>query len=163
MTRKSTWSRQRTSRPLKKPSLARPTCDSLVWRGLRGGGWMRGSDRRSGELFSYVDVERRIRRDHPLRSIRGVVNEALDALSGQFAALYGSTGRPSIPPEMLLRAMLLQAFYSIRSERQLMARLEFDLLFRWFVGLSADEPAWDHSMRGSRWCPATPNDWRRWK
>src|SRR5512132_3797137 len=105
---------------------------------------MRGSDRRSGELFSYVDVERRIRRDHPLRSIRGVVNEALDALSGQFAALYGSTGRPSIPPEMLLRAMLLQAFYSIRSERQLserqlMERLEFDLLFRWFVGLSADE------------------------
>jgi hypothetical protein len=109
------------------------------------GDWMRGSDRRSGELFSYVDVERRIRRDHPLRSIRGVVNEALDALSGEFAALYGSTGRPSIPPEMLLRAMLLQAFYSIRSERQLMERLEFDLLFRWFVGLSADEPAWDHS------------------
>jgi transposase len=111
---------------------------------------MRGSDRRSGELFSYVGVEPRIRRDHPLRSIRGVVNEALDALSGEFAALYGSTGRPSIPPEMLLRAMLLramllQAFYSIRSERQLMERLEFDLLFRWFVGLSADEPAWDHS------------------
>src|SRR5512132_990077 len=108
---------------------------------------MRGSDRRSGELFSYVDVERRIRRDHPLRSIRGVVNEALDALSRQFAALYGSTGRPSIPPEMLLRAMLLQAFYSIRSERQLMERLEFDLLFRWFVGLSADEPAWDHWIK----------------
>src|SRR5512147_2637377 len=108
---------------------------------------MRGSDRRSGELFSYVDVERRIRRDHPLRSIRGVVNEALDALSGAFAALYGSTGRPSIPPEMLLRAMLLQAFYSIRSERQLMERLEFDLLFRWFVGLSAAEPAWDPSRR----------------
>jgi transposase len=76
---------------------------------------MRGSDRRSGELFSYVDVERRIRRDHPLRSIRGVVNEALDALSCGFAALCGRTGRPSIP-----RAMLLRAFYSIRSERQLM-------------------------------------------
>jgi transposase len=106
---------------------------------------MRGSDRRSGELFSYVDVGARIRADHPLRSIRGVVNEALEALSTGFAALYGSTGRPSIPPEMLLRAMLLQAFYSIRSERQLMERLEFDLLFRWFVGLSADEPAWDHS------------------
>src|SRR5512147_315502 len=102
------------------------------------GDWMRGSDRRSGELFSYVDVERRIGGDHQLRSIRGVVNEALDALSGEFAALYGSTGRPSIPPEMLLlRAMLLQAFYSIRSERQLMERLEFDLLFRRFVGLSA--------------------------
>ena len=107
---------------------------------------MRGSDRRSGELFSYVDVEKRVRTDHPLRTIRSLVNETLEALSGEFAALYATrTGRPSIPPEMLLRAMLLQAFYTIRSERQLMERLEFDLLFRWFVGLSADEPAWDHS------------------
>ena len=107
---------------------------------------MRGSDRRSGELFSYVDVERRVRTDHPLRAIRSLVNETLEALTGEFAALYATrTGRPSIPPEMLLRAMLLQAFYTIRSERQLMERLEFDLLFRWFVGLSADEPAWDHS------------------
>lgn len=106
---------------------------------------MRGSDRRSGELFSYVDVEARVRRDHPLRTIRALANEGLDALSGDFAALYGSTGRPSIPPEMLLRAMLLQAFYSIRSERQMMERLEFDLLFRWFVGLGIDEPVWDHS------------------
>lgn len=106
---------------------------------------MRGSDRRSCELFSYVDVEARVRRDHPLRAIRGLANEALDTLSADFAALYGSTGRPSIPPEMLLRAMLLQAFYSIRSERQLMERLEFDLLFRWFVGLGVDEPVWDHS------------------
>ena len=107
---------------------------------------MRGSDRRSGELFSYVDVETRVRSDHPLRAIRSIVNETLDALSGEFEALYAAgAGRPSIPPEMLLRAMLLQAFYTIRSERQLMERLEFDLLFRWFVGLSADEPAWDHS------------------
>jgi len=106
---------------------------------------MRGSDRRSGELFSYVDVEARVRRDHPLRAIRALANAALEALSGDFAALYGSTGRPSIPPEMLLRAMLLQAFYSIRSERQMMERLEFDLLFRWFVGLGVDEPVWDHS------------------
>ena len=107
---------------------------------------MRGSDHRSGELFSYVDVERRVRTDHPLRTIRSLVNETLEALSGEFAALYATgTGRPSIPPEMLLRAMLLQAFYSIRSERQLMERLEFDLLFRWFVGLGVDEPAWDHS------------------
>src|SRR5512132_1986882 len=125
------------SRPLKKPSLARPTCDSLVWRGLRGGVGCAG---RIGGAGSCFPMWTSIRRDHPLRSIRGVVNEALDALSGQFAALYGSTGRPSIPPEMLLRAMLLQAFYSIRSERQLMERLKFDLLFRWFVGLSADEP-----------------------
>jgi len=107
---------------------------------------MRGSDRRSVELFSYVDVEARVRSDHPLRTIRSIVNETLDALSGEFDALYArGAGRPSIPPEMLLRAMLLQAFYSIRSERQLMERLEFDLLFRWFVGLSVDEPAWDHS------------------
>jgi transposase len=106
---------------------------------------MRGSDRRSGELFSYVGVEARIRRGHPLPQIRTLVNEALEALCADLAALYGSTGRPSIPPEMLLRAMLLQAFYSIRSERQLMERLEFDLLFRWFVGLGVDEPAWDHS------------------
>ena len=107
---------------------------------------MRGSDRRSGELFSYVDVETRVRSDHPLRAIRSIVNETLEALTGEFDALYAAgAGRPSIPPEMLLRAMLLQAFYTIRSERQLMERLEFDLLFRWFVGLSADEPAWDHS------------------
>src|SRR5262245_59427944 len=106
---------------------------------------MRGSDRRSGELFSYVDMEARIRCEHPLRQIRVLANEALKALSADFAVLYGSTGRPSIPPEMLLRAMLLQAFYSIRSERQLMERLEFDLLFRWFVGLGVNEAAWDHS------------------
>ena len=77
--------------------------------------------------------------------IRSVVNEALAALSGQFSALYARIGRPSIPPEKLLRAMLLQAFYSIRSERQLMERLEFDLLFRWFVGIGVDDAAWDHS------------------
>jgi transposase len=83
--------------------------------------------------------------DHPLRVVREVVSTALAALSGDFAGLYSGMGRPSIPPEMLLRAMLLQAFYSIRSERQLMERLEFDLLFRWFVGLGVDEPVRDHS------------------
>lgn len=107
---------------------------------------MRGSDRRSRELFSYVDIESRIRADHPLRTIRSIVDGALAEMSAEFDALYAAkAGRPSTPPEMLLRAMLLQAFYSIRSERQLMERLEFDLLFRWFVGLSADEQAWDHS------------------
>jgi transposase len=106
---------------------------------------MRGTDRRSGDLFSYVDLERRVRADHPLRAIREVVSTALAALSGDFAGLYAGMGRPSIAPEKLLRAMLLQAFYSIRSERQLMERLEFDLLFRWFVGLGVDEPVWDHS------------------
>ena len=106
---------------------------------------MRGSDRGSGDLFSYVDLEKRVRSDHPLRTIRSLTDAALQALSGDFAALYSGTGRPSIPPEKLLRAMLLQAFYSIRSERQLMERLEFDLLFKWFVGLGIDDGVWDHS------------------
>ena len=103
---------------------------------------MRGSDNRAGELFSYVDLEARVRRDHPLRPIRMIVNEALSALEREFAALYSPMGRPSIPPEKLLRAMLLQAFYSIRSERLLMERLEYDLLFRWFVGIGVDDAAW---------------------
>jgi transposase len=102
---------------------------------------MRGGDERSGSLFSYVDLEARVGKDHPLRTIRGIVNEALAALSGEFSALYSRSGRPSIPPEKLLRAML----YSIRSERQLMERLEFDLLFRWFVGIGVDDAVWDHS------------------
>jgi len=97
-------------------------------------------------LFSYVDLEARVRRDHPLRPIRGIANAALAALSEDFAALYPPRlGRPSAPPERLLRAMLLQAFYGIRSERQLMERMEFDLLFRWFVGLGVDDAPWDHS------------------
>jgi transposase len=107
---------------------------------------VRGSDSRTGELFSYVDLEARVRRDHPLRAIREIVNEVLSALADEFAALYSPLGRPSIPPEKLLRALLLQAFYSIRSERLLMERLEYDLLFRWFVGVGVDDPAWDHSV-----------------
>src|SRR6202030_708212 len=107
---------------------------------------MPGGDERSGSLFSYVDLEARVGRGHPLRTIRGIVNEALAALSGEFSAMYSSMGRPSIAPEKLLRAMLFQAFYSIRSERQLMERLEFDLLFRWFVGLGIDDGIWDHSV-----------------
>jgi transposase len=107
---------------------------------------MRGSDQHSGSLFSYVDLEMRVPKDHPLRAIREIANDALSELSGDFAALYAPLGRPSIPPEKLLRASLLQAFYSIRSERQLMERLEFDLLFRWFVGLGIDDPVWDHSV-----------------
>jgi transposase len=93
-----------------------------------------------------VSLEERVRADHPLRAIRAIVNEALSTLEREFAALYSPIGRPSIPPEKLLRAMLVQAFYSIRSERQLMERLEFDLLFRWFVGIGVDDPAWDHSV-----------------
>jgi transposase len=106
---------------------------------------MRGSDERAGALFSYVDLEARVPAGHPLRAIRAIVNEALGELSATFARLYAVVGRPSIPPEQLLRAWLLQALYSIRSERQLMERLDFDLLFRWFAGLGIDDPVWDHS------------------
>ena len=106
---------------------------------------MRGQDQRSGSLFSYVDLEERVPAKHPLRVIRGIVNDVLGSLSSDFEALYSHTGRRSIPPEKLLRALLLQAFYSIRSERQLMEQLEFNLLFRWFVGLGIDDPVWDAS------------------
>jgi transposase len=106
---------------------------------------MRGEDRSSGSLFSYVDLESRIPSNHPLRVIREIVNEVLWSLRGEFEGLYSSTGRPSIAPEKLLRALLLQAFYSIRSERQLMEQLNFNLLFRWFVGLGVDDRVWDAS------------------
>ena len=106
---------------------------------------MRGSEERTGSLFSYVDVEARLRSDHPLRTIRALTDETLAAMERELAALYSGIGRPSIAPQMLLRAMLLQAFYSVRSERQLMECMPFDLLFRWFVGLGADEPVWDTS------------------
>jgi transposase len=107
---------------------------------------VRGGDERTGGLFSYVDLEARVRPDHPLRTIREIVNVALATLERSLSALYSPIGRPSIPPEKLLRAMLLQAFYSIRSERLLMERLEYDLLFRWFVGIGVDDAAWDHSV-----------------
>jgi transposase len=96
-------------------------------------------------LFSYVDLEARVPAVHPLRAIRSIANDALAALSGGFEELYARTGRSSIPPEQLLRALLLQAFYGLRSERQLMERMEFDLLFRWFVGLGVDDAVWDAS------------------
>jgi transposase len=104
---------------------------------------MRGADRRTESLFSYVSCEARVPAGHPLRSIRAIVDEALEVLSPVFDGLYSSTGRPSIPPEKLLRALLLQAFYSVRSERQLMEQLDYNLLFRWFVGLALDAPVWD--------------------
>jgi len=106
---------------------------------------VRGQDSRNGSLFSYVDLEQRVRSDHPLRTIRILVNEALASLDGRFGEIYSEIGRPSIPPEQLLRAMLLQAFYSVRSERQLMEQLDFNLLFRWFVGLGIDDAVWDAS------------------
>jgi transposase len=106
---------------------------------------MRGEDHRSGSLFSYVDLEARVPTGHPLRRIQELVNDALAELDAVFSGLYAREGRPSIAPEKLLRASLLQMLYSIRSERQLMERLEFDLLFRWFVGLGIDDPVWDAS------------------
>ena len=97
---------------------------------------MRGTDVKSEGLFSYVSCEARVPADHPLRSMRVIVDEALEVLSPAFERLYSQVGRPSIAPEKLLRALLLQAFYTIRSERQLMEQLDYNLLFRWFVGLA---------------------------
>src|SRR3984957_5231416 len=105
---------------------------------------MRGEDERSGSLFSYVDLEARVGESHPLRAIRMIVNEALAALAGDFSGLYSRRGRPSIPPEKLLRAMLLQAFYSIaRSGRWI--GWSSTCFFFWFVGIGVDDAAWDHS------------------
>jgi transposase len=103
---------------------------------------MRGSDTRVGELFSYVDLEQRVPAKHPLRKIRQLVNDVLTSLDGEFAKLYSVFGRESIPPERLLRALLLQAFFTIRSERQLMEQLDYNLMFRWFVGLGIDDAVW---------------------
>ena len=104
---------------------------------------MRGNDQQNGRMFSYVSPEERVPDDHPLRTIRRITDRALERLSPQFGTLYVNFGRPSVPPEKLLRALLLQAFYSIRSERLLMEQLEYNILFRWFVGLGMDDPVWD--------------------
>ena len=106
---------------------------------------MRGQDQMSGQLFSYVDLEERVPAKYPLRLIREIVNDVLASLSSDFESMYARMGRPSIPPEQLLRSLLLQAFYTIRSERQLMEQLDFNILFRWFVGLGMDDPVWDAS------------------
>lgn len=104
---------------------------------------MRGDDPRHDSMFSYVTPEARVRADHPLRPIRRMTDAALRRLSPRFDRLYSSTGRPSIPPEKLLRALLLQLLYSIRSERLLMEDLDYNILYRWFVGLSLDDAVWD--------------------
>lgn len=103
---------------------------------------MRGDDRQPDAMFSYVSAEQRVPQDHPLRAIRALVDEVLRDMSREFDGLYARVGRPSIPPERLLRAQLLQIFYSIRSERLLMEQLDYNLLFRWFVGMDMDEPIW---------------------
>jgi transposase len=107
---------------------------------------MRGEDYRNETMFSYVRLDSRVPQDHPLRVIRRITDAALAALGEHFEALYSEVGRPSVAPEKLLRALLLQAFYSVRSERQLMEQLGYNLLFRWFVGLSVDEPVWDPTV-----------------
>jgi transposase len=103
---------------------------------------MRGDHHKPDSMFSYVSPEQRIPKDHPLRAIRALVDEVLTDLSREFDRLYATMGRPSIPPERLLRAQLLQVFYSIRSELLLMEQLDYNLLFRWFVGLTVDDPVW---------------------
>ena len=104
---------------------------------------MRGDDRQQSDLYSYISPEARVPKDHPLRPLRRMVDAALTELSPEFEALYSRLGRPSIPPEKLLRALLLQALYTVRSERLLMEQLDYNLLFRWFVGLNTDDPVWD--------------------
>ena len=103
---------------------------------------MRGTDQTSGSLFSYVDLEDRVPAAHPLRKIRQIVNDALASLDGEFGQLYSDEGRPSIAPERLLRASLIQILFSVRSERQLMEQMQYNLMFRWFVGLGIDDPVW---------------------
>jgi len=107
---------------------------------------MRGSDGRQDEIWSYVSAEERIPQDHPMRGMRLLVDRVLKDLSPRFSALYSDTGRPSIPPERLLRALLVQVLYTIRSERLLMEQLNYNILFRWFVGLSMDDRVWDATV-----------------
>src|ERR1700736_4896802 len=106
---------------------------------------MRAKDDQQLDVFSYVSPEQRVPQDHPLRSLRAMTDEALRELQPRFNKLYAQTGRPSIAPEKLLRALLLQALYSVRSERMLMEQLDYNLLFRWFVGLNMDDAVWDAS------------------
>jgi transposase len=107
---------------------------------------MRGDDQQQSGMFSYVSLEDRVPQDHPLRAIRKTVDEILRAMAKDFDGMYARTGRPSVPPERLLRAALLQIFYSVRSERMLMEQMQYNLLFRWFVGLELDEPVWNHAV-----------------
>src|SRR5579872_2281750 len=107
---------------------------------------MRGDDNQQEGMFSYVSPEKRVPADHPLRPLRKMVDEILKEMSPQFAKLYSAVGRPSIAPERLFRSLLLQIFYSVRSERMLMEQLDYNLLFRWFVGLEMDEAVWNHAV-----------------
>lgn len=106
---------------------------------------MRGTDKQQSQMFSYISPEERVPKNHPLRKIRAMVEQALKEMDGRFEEMYAPTGRPSIAPEKLIRALLLQMFYTVRSERLLMEMLDYNLLFRWFVGMNTDEAVWDAS------------------
>src|SRR5437588_12208391 len=114
----------------------------MAIRSCEGAG-MRGAEYEQSSMFSYSSAERRVPQDHPLRAIRTMVDAALKELDERFAGIYAAGARPSIPPERLLRALLLQVLYTVRSERLLMEQLDYNFLFRWFVGLSIDDPVWD--------------------
>src|SRR4051812_29943144 len=119
---------------------------------------MRGPDDQNSDMFSYVVPEARVRADHPLRPIRRMTDEVFTALSPQFTTMYSDMGRPSIPPEQLLRALLLQYLYTIRSERLLMEEIDYSVLFRWFIGLGMDDPIWSPTPFGKirdGWLPKT--------
>ena len=107
---------------------------------------MRGDDQQQTGMFSYVSLEERVPQDHPLRAIRKLVDEVLRSMAKDFDGMYAKTGRPSVPPERLLRAVLVQIFYTVRSERMLMEQMNYNLLYRWFVGLEMDEPVWNHAV-----------------
>ena len=107
---------------------------------------MRGQDHQQSDIFSYLSPEQRVRKDHPLRAIRRMADEALKNMSERFDEMYAKIGRPSIPPEKLLRAQLIQMLYSVRSERLLMEEIDYSVLFRWFVGMNLDEPVWDATV-----------------
>ena len=107
---------------------------------------MRGDERLQDGMYSYVSLEARVRSDHPLRAIRRLADEVLRSMSAEFDALYSDMGRPSIAPEYMLRALLLQVFFSVRSERQLVEQIDYNLLFRWFVGLGMDDAVWNHAV-----------------
>src|SRR3954454_1059284 len=107
---------------------------------------MRGIDHQQASMYSYLSPEQRVRQDHPLRLIRAMADQALSSMSKRFDSMYADNGRPSIAPEKLLRAQLIQMLYSIRSERLLMEEIDYSILFRWFVGLNLDEPVWDATV-----------------
>src|SRR4029077_14433217 len=107
---------------------------------------MRGTDQQQGHVFSYISPEQRVRKDHPLRPIRAMVDKVLKERSPEFAKMYSKVGRPSIPPEQLLRALMLQMLYSVRSERLLVEEIDYNILFRWFVGLNLDDEVWDATV-----------------